>query len=138
MDEKQAIDLLWEEWKYRHSLFWQSLFRWAGAVVALWVIPFVKPEVFRPWPRIALLFPMVAFVLSLFSAWILGAEQRRFTAVAQKYNELRKDFVPPRIPANTTWDSLFAAPLGAKVAVVYGISFGLISGGVFVLLWTSK
>jgi len=72
MDEKQAIDLLWAEWKYRHDLFWKSIFRWAGAVLTLWVIPFLKPEVFKPWPKVALAFPILAFLLSLFSAWIIG------------------------------------------------------------------
>jgi hypothetical protein len=69
IDEEQAIQLLWEEWKYRHDLFWRLLFRWAGAVITLWIIPFIKPEVFKPFPRTALLFPVVALFVTVFSAW---------------------------------------------------------------------
>src|SRR5438105_1214590 len=104
MEEKQAIQLLWDEWKYRHDLFWKSLFRWAGAVLALWAIPFLKPDIFKPWPIVALAFPAMAFLLSICSAWILGAEHRRFITVNQKYEQMRKDFQPPRMPRNTRFD----------------------------------
>src|SRR5207302_2212687 len=65
MEENQAIQLLFEEWKYLHDYFWRSLFRWAGAVVTLWVIPFIKPEIFKAWPKIVLFFPCMAFVLAV-------------------------------------------------------------------------
>ena len=137
MDEKQAIDLLWDEWKYRHELFWKSLFRWGGAVITLWIIPFLKPEVFKPYPIVSLLFPAMGFLLSLFSAWLLGAEQRRFAMVNQKYHELRGAFLPPRVPRLTRLDRLYALPIGAKVVPLYALLFGVLSVVVGVLLWHS-
>jgi hypothetical protein len=137
MEEQQAIQLLWDEWKYRHDLFWRSLFRWAGVVVTLWVIPFVKPEVFKPWPKIALFFPAMAFILSLFSAWILGGEQRRFEMVNKRYNDLRERFLPPRVPQDTLIDRLVALPLGIIIVWVYAIALALLSALVLILLWHS-
>jgi hypothetical protein len=135
MDESQAIDLLWDEWKYRHALFWTFLFRWAGAVVTLWVIPFLKPEIFTPVPKLALVFPALAFALTLFSTWLLGAEQRRFAMVNQKYEELRRDHRPPRMARDTFLDRLFAAPIGAGILWLYCLAFATVSFEVGFLLW---
>jgi hypothetical protein len=132
MDEKQAAGLLWEEWKYRHDLFWRLLFRWAGAVITLWVIPFLKPNVFKPWPWVAFLFPVLAFLLSLGSGWILGTEYSCLEMVARKYNELRKDFAPP-----ITENRLYASAYGGRLVWVYAIALALLSLAVCVLLWRS-
>ena len=137
MDDKQAADLLWQEWKYRHDLFWKSLFRWAGAVLTLWIIPFVKPEVFKPWPKLVLAFPVTAFLLSMFSAWIIGAEHRRFAAVNTKFNEMRRDYSPPRMPTNSWLDRRFASPVGVWIIPFYGFTFALISVLIAILLWRS-
>lgn len=139
MEEKQAIDLLWEEWKYRHDYVWRTLFRWAAAVVVLWIAPFLKPEVFANRPRVAVVFPFVSFILTLFSAWLIGAEQQRLSMVSRKYNELRKDFIPPPMPKKTRWECLLAWPIGTKIVLLfYGFSLSIISGVIFYLLWTSK
>jgi hypothetical protein len=127
--------MLWEEWKYRHDLFWRSLFRWAGAVVTLWIIPFARWDVIKLWPKIALIgFPSVAFILSVFSAWLLGAEQRRFAMVNTKYDEMRQNFAPPRMPRRTKVDRLFARPIGNSIIWVYLFALCLLSASVFVLL----
>jgi hypothetical protein len=137
MEEKQAADLLWNEWKYRHDLFWKMLFRWGASVLTLWAIPFLRPVVFKPLPRLALLFPLMAFVLSLFSAWLLAAEQRRFGMVNQMYNELRGRFLPPRMPQETRMGKLLAAPIGATIVYIYGLGLGLLSLVVGWALWLS-
>jgi hypothetical protein len=137
MNEKQAADLLWEEWKYRHDLFWKSLFRWAGAVVVLWVVPFLKPEIFKFRPWIALIFPAAAIILSLFSAWILGAEQGRLAMVSKKYDELRKEFLPPRMPKDTRLNRFFGWPIGRSVVFAYGFGFAALSLVVGYFLWLS-
>jgi hypothetical protein len=134
MDEKQAVDLLWDEWKYRHDLFWRLLFQWAGSVVALWIIPFLKPDIFKPYPKAALVFPLLAFFLTLLSAWLLGAEQRRFEMVSVKYDELRQGYLPPRMPKKTFADKLFAARVGASVVWFYGLTFALVSLAVAAIL----
>jgi hypothetical protein len=135
MDEKQAAELLWDEWKYRHGLYWKTLFRWGGAVVTLLIIPFIKPEIFSPLPIAALAFPLLAFCVSVFSAWLIGAEQRRFQVVSKKYDELRKDFLPPRLPDTGHWDKFLAAPIGAKIVPIYGVSLAILSIIDGILLW---
>jgi hypothetical protein len=137
MEQKQAIELLWNEWKYRHDLFWRLLFQFAGAVIVLWVIPFLKPEIFKSRPWIALVFPAAAAILSLFSAWILGAEQRRLTMVSKKYDELRGEFLPPRMPRETRLDRFFAWRIGAGIVLFYGFGFTVLSIVVGYFLWLS-
>jgi hypothetical protein len=129
IEEKQAIQLFWEEWKYRHDLFWRLLFRWAGAVITLWIIPFVKPEVFKPFPRTALLFPVVALFVTIFSAWVLWSEQIRFDAINKKFKEMRQPYSPPTISG-----TLGARSVGKSLVLLYAISFVGLTGVVFVLL----
>jgi hypothetical protein len=137
MKEEQAIQLLWEEWKYRHDLYWRTLLLWGGSVITLWIVPFAKPEVFRPWPKVTLLFPILAFLLAIFSAWLLGAEQRRFEMINQIYSEVRKPFSPPSVPRETITDRLFAIPIGSKIVWVYGAGLSLISLIVLALIYRS-
>jgi len=125
IDSKVAVNLLWQEWKYRHDLLWKMLFRWAGAVVTLWIIPFLKPEVFNPFPLVALAFPIIALVLSILSAWHLAGEQYRFNLVNAKYRELRGHYAPKAGEAFR--DKFFAIPIGAAMVWVYGVAFALIS-----------
>src|SRR5207302_2890773 len=100
--------------------------------------PFLKPEVFKPWPKVALAFPIMAFLLSLFSAWIIGAEHRRFAAVNKKFDEMRKDYLPPRMPRTTRLDRVFASPVGVWIIPFYGFAFAIISALIGVLLWYSN
>jgi hypothetical protein len=137
LEEKQAIQLLWCEWKYRHDLFWKLLFKFAGAVIVLWIIPFLKPEVFRFQPWIALAFPAAAVIMSLFSAWVLAAEQKRFEMVNKKYDELRIDYLPPRMPKISWRNKLVAARIGAWIVILYGIGFAFLSGVVGYFLYFS-
>lgn len=37
----QQCQYLWEEYKYRHDLIWQRIFRFTGAVVLISIIPYV-------------------------------------------------------------------------------------------------
>jgi hypothetical protein len=137
MENEKAAALLWDEWKYRHDLFWRSLYRYAGSVITLWIIPFLKPEVFKPFPAATLLFPVLALFLSVFSAWLLGAEQRRFAMVNAKYDELRQEFLPPRMPKEGLVDKLFAARVGAYVVLFYVLSLAIGSIVDGILVWKS-
>lgn len=137
MEEQQAVQLLWDEWKYRHNLFWRSLFRWSGAVITLLIIPFLKTDVFKPWPMMALVFPVLAALLSLFSAWILGAELGRFAMVNKKYDELRSNFLPPRLPTKRWLERGYARPIGASLLRLYAAVFLVLSVVAWLLLWTS-
>jgi hypothetical protein len=133
MDEKQAIDLLWDEWKYRHDLFWKLFFRCAGSVITLWAIPFVKPDIFKPFPLTALILPLLALLLSILSALLLGGEIRRFQMVNEKYNSLRQSYLPHRIP-KTGVNRVLALPIGIALVWFYGVAFTLTSLVVGMLL----
>ena len=134
MDEKQAIALLWDEWKYRHGLFWRLFVRCAGSVITLWVIPFLKPDVFKPFPFVSLVFPLLAFVLSVLSVVLFFGEQRRFAMVNEKYNELRRCYEPPRWPKRGFVNRLASLEIGVVLVWFYGVGFALASIGVGVLL----
>jgi hypothetical protein len=52
--------LRWEELKYQHEFFWQSLVRLLTVLLVSVSIPFVNTTVFEPFPFLAFLFPLIA------------------------------------------------------------------------------
>lgn len=134
MEEKQAADLLWNEWKYRHELWWSSFSRWTGVMVGLWAIPFIKPEIFDPYPYAALLFPLGALVLSFFSMWHLNAEYARLKMVRDRLDGLLGAFRPPEIPRDKAIDRISALSVGRSIIIAHGVAFVAISIVVSVLL----
>ena len=69
-DLLELCNYFWDEYKYRHDLIWQRIFRFTAAVVVLSIIPYVQENVaclLGPWiimaPSLAVL--LAAFVLSV-------------------------------------------------------------------------
>lgn len=83
----EATKLLWEEWKYRHSLFWKSLNLWGAAFVFLSITPYVKTDILLNLGRGVLVFPLFAELLAICAAWHLAAEYARFKLVNEKYRK---------------------------------------------------
>ncbi len=132
MDESDQTEILWNEWKYRHSVYWNLLFRFGGAIVVLWVIPFVRPEVFAPWRGIASLFPLTALALSVFSTWLLAAEQSRLSAIRRKLCQKCPALGDSELPA------ILAVRLAPAIVVLYCMSLSVISILATILVFAQK
>ena len=132
MDEKQAADILSEEWKYRHGIWWSAFSRWTGIMVGLWVIPFLRPEIFWARPKAALCFPGIAFILSFFSVWHLSAEYGRMKMVRERLTDLLGNYQPGCMRRDTIVARLVALPIGQTIVWIHGIAFAGIS---LIILW---
>ena len=92
------IDMLkmhWENYQMRQSHVWKSLERLIFAIVTLWAIPFIKPDLFKE-KYIIFLFPVVALFLSIVGLILLKAEYRRLRIVIERFDE----FTPNRYKLN--------------------------------------
>jgi hypothetical protein len=138
-------ELLWSEYKYRHEVYWKSLYLWGGGAIAIQIAPFLKPEL-RTLVEAIFIFPVLGLIISLIGAWHLSAESERLGAVGRKYDELRGDeYLPERLYRNDkrTWYQQAAMePLGKAVTFLF--TFGLTSftfvttSFLFILLYPTK
>lgn len=96
----EAATLLWEEWKYRHELFWKSLYLWGFASVTVSIFPWINPDVITKLGKNVLIFPIMAGFIALFAAWHLGSEYSRILKVTNKYRIVLGKFAPEPVAKN--------------------------------------
>lgn len=120
LDDKEAAKLLWDEWKYRHSIFWNSLYRWGIAVVTISLVPYVKTDIIETLGLLVLAFPVVSALFSIVAAWHLAAEYYRLQLVRRRYLELLAPYTP-----YAATKTLLAWSIGS--AVTYVFLYGLTS-----------
>jgi hypothetical protein len=116
----EGAKLLWEEWSYRHELFWRSLYRWGGATVAVSIVPYVNPDLIKDLGVVVLVFPFLSFSISIFAAWHLSAEYARLTKVTEKLREVQGRYAPQPID---TENLIIRLILRLKIGWVVPISF---------------
>ncbi len=127
-NEKELINMLWDEWKYRNTLYWQMLYRFGFMILFVSFVPYVYPKVVSHLDKLVIVFPITGMVLSLFSAWILDSEAARFSYVAKTLNKYRGEYVPERFPnsKNPFW-ILRKVKIGYGISILFGIVFVLLS-----------
>ena len=54
----EALNLHWDNYKMRQAHYWQSLNRFTLAIITLWAVPYVKPDLFNSLGKLILFFPM--------------------------------------------------------------------------------
>lgn len=98
-ERSKWAELLFDEWKYRHTTFWRTLYRSLGAIAVLVAIPFAKKE-FGPmahgWGMVVyeclpfIIFIALCFVLTLEHARLSGVE-KQLEGIRDKYEPLKPD-----------------------------------------------
>ncbi|HEX5727085.1 MAG TPA: hypothetical protein VFX98_16530 [Longimicrobiaceae bacterium] len=126
--------LLFEEWRLRQEHFWSSLFRWGGVVVALTIVPYLKPELATQLQGAVLLFPCLAAFMGLFGAWHLASEYARQRVVAAMLDEVRQHFTPPWTFGRKWWHRPLQLSVGWAAPVVMLVGAVYISSWNFLLL----
>jgi len=122
LSEPEACTLLWEEWRYRHELFWQALYRWGLAAVAVSIAPWIKPDLVNDLRYFVLFFPALASLLALFAAWHIAAEYSRLIKVDARYRALSGKYAPesisgPLFPIGWLW----RIPIGWAVPISFAL-----------------
>ena len=91
----QKCQYLWEEYKYRHDLIWQRIFRFTTAVVLISIIPYVQQDIARLLDLAILIAPVLAMLLAIFVGVVMSNELKLFrkikTAYRRQQNKLLDD-----------------------------------------------
>lgn len=126
----EAVKALWEWRKYRNEVFWNSVYRWALILLGMTIIPYMLPDIIRKLGIYILIFPILAFFISVFAAYLLAVQYKLYKQVDAKFKSLLGNFKPEDIP-NKPINRLFRIAIGKVVVIVFltfGIVFELISG----------
>ncbi len=128
----EAVRFLWEWRTYRNEGFWQTFYLMGFAVIILTIAPYFFPDMVKKLGAAVLAFPIVTFLLSGFTSYLLVVEYKLYKVADRRYRELLGKFVPQDIQG---W--LFRRPLGKVIAITFAL-FGtvvqVISGAVLLSL----
>lgn len=132
----QAVNLLWEEWKYRHEAFWGALYRWGMATVFVTIAPYLLPDLIKKLGLAVLVFPFIAFLLALFASWHMASEYMRLVSVTAKYRSLLGGFAPEKIVHSSIAGQILRLPIGNVVVAIF-LFFAIVVEffNVVILLW---
>lgn len=86
------LKYLWDEYKYRHELCWNAVFKATVSVVVLGVIPYSNlsiAKVLRSWILVP---PVLSCILVLFSLWVVWNEIDIWKPVKSAYTSLQRDY----------------------------------------------
>jgi len=92
------IQLLWDEYKFRHNLYWYSVFLFGGGAIFAYLLPFLQPQRVAELGMASLFFPFIGFLLSIFGGWHIAAQRTRLALIGLKLAEPRDPrFTPEKI-----------------------------------------
>jgi hypothetical protein len=116
---------LFDEFKYRHELFWKLLGWISVAVLTLDTFPFLKDGGQYNLPKLApmlFIFPLVGAIITLFGGTLLTLEYRLLARVETAYNEKKRN-VDPRTTNSRELDHRI---IGYSVIAIWTLAlFGL-------------
>jgi hypothetical protein len=127
MENIDGIKILWEDYKMRQAHYWNSLSRFTLAVITLWVLPYVRPDIVKALGLFVLIFPAIAFLLSVASTWLLGAEYQRLRAVKQRLDSLANGMFTLDYPTERWCHRCFSTSIGFVTTWLFGISSCVLS-----------
>jgi len=135
-DVPQQCMYLWEEYKYRHDLIWQRIYRFTTVVVLISIIPYVQQDIGRLLGAGILIAPLLATVLAGFVLIVMRNELELFGKIKKAYrrqqNKLLADDLKHDLSKESDFDRLVLWYLGSLVLLSF--ANGLIAW----LVWIPK
>jgi hypothetical protein len=130
----QLAQHFWTEFKYRHDLIWQRIFRLTAAVVLISIIPYAQPIVTKLLGNWILLAPALATALSVFALSVMRHELSLFERIATEYiwQQNRLLATEPKHKLDAPRPFGFFVQIYLIVLIVLSILNFLITG----LIWT--
>ena len=95
--QNESLDearFLWDEYRYRHEHCWNLVFKITAAVVAILIVPYVKPEITQAVGRLIMALPVTALALVLFSYYRLERELDVLAKVKNAHRRRQKTVFP--------------------------------------------
>lgn len=91
--DQDQLSYLWDEYKYRHGLCWQAVYKVTAAVFFLAGLPYVQPELTNDLGWFVLAPPILGTVFAVFGVYVVNNELKLFSYAKVAHNKLRKRFI---------------------------------------------
>ena len=82
--------ILWTEYEYRHTHIWSTIYKVTGAVAAVSVVPYLKPDIMSELGLVALSLPLIAVGMAVLGLARLTRELELLDKIKTKYREVQK------------------------------------------------
>ena len=87
------LTYIWDEYKYRHGLCWEAVYKVSAAVIALAVLPYVRPDLSKALGYWMLVPSVLGTLLAAFGIWVVNNELRLFAESKIAHYDLRMRIV---------------------------------------------
>jgi hypothetical protein len=123
-DHLELLKLQFEEFKYRHELFWKLFFSFSLAILFLLALPYAYPDKVGKLRDLITFLPIAALVITLLCYWLLRAEYQRLAAVRRQLDELKpKGYKQATLAAGSIFEKLLNLSVGKAVANIFLVGF---------------
>ena len=80
---------IWDEYKHRHDLCWNLIFRLTYVVVIISVVPYIKPDVAQKLEHWIVALPLVGIALTVFGLFRLRKELDILCVIRARHRDLQ-------------------------------------------------
>ena len=129
----KTANFYFEEYKYRHTLFWHIFYRFAFAILFVLSVPFIHPDKIENVKSYIYLFPLSGILLSVLGGWLLGAEYIRLKMVIKRYDKLLPNCTK-HIPFTKSYEKIFKPSIGWVMTISFFVVFSVLSIFTFLTL----
>jgi hypothetical protein len=108
----EAVKVLWEWRRYRNEAMWHSVYRFGAVSVALTIAPYLLPNLIDRLGLAIFVFPVMAFLLSVYAAYLIAVQYRLYKQVDRKYRSLLGKYNLDDLPTNRLIYRIFQTSFG--------------------------
>lgn len=116
-EKREQLASLWDEYKYRHGLCWDAVYKVTAAVVALGMVPYINRHLEDQMDWYLLLPPILGTIFAWFSFRLIEAEFSIWQPVRNLYSRLQRQYCVELVSdvcERKTLDSEFATAEDCK------------------------
>lgn len=135
-DAMKQCEYLWKEYKYRHDLIWQRIFRFTTAIVLISIIPYIQESIARILGIWILIAPLLASILAIFVLVVINNELKLFNKIKTQYRRRQNKLLDDDLQHDLNEKSGFG-----RFVLVYHSSLVVLSvanGFITWLIWLPK
>src|SRR5687767_7278620 len=90
LNDKECLDLLWGEYRYRHEHVWKVMFQITAAATVLAAAPYVNVGIIKGIGLWGLALPVLATALVAYGFVALNAELKLLSLIRDRYREVQR------------------------------------------------
>jgi len=91
--DQDQLSHLWDEYKYRHGLCWQAVYKVIAAVLFLGGLPYASPALTKGLGWFVVVPPIMGTLFTMFGVFVVNNELKLFAYAKVAHNQLQVRFI---------------------------------------------